>query len=576
MPELDTLPTELFLEIATHLGYLELSRVARCNKLLHRRVEPLIYGNNHNEIMRWACANGNLASIRLAASYGASVSWLEMPKPGRFRGKKGIEQKYSKILLLQLAARKYHVNAYNLLIDLGARIEVADMTSGMLRAMIKTLRRLGNDAPLRRFLHMVLDTQHDLKNSLQLDLILLELVMTKEPPLDLVQLLLDRGANPNQAQYRGSYEKISLLSTAIEANNAPLFKCLLASGADINGPRPIHTRLYGRLPQHIPIFKAAEMIAKNGIGWASLIELCLDNGALIDHQFPIAPPPREWSRYFYATPLLIYLESIETWDEDRDIGPIHGLTYLIARGASITKLSDDLDKRRLGLQWCQETPSAIEILLDKWGLEQLVVPRFFNTVKFLIELGSGIERISQILMKYESTHTSESELQPEILDAWQRFLSLLLDGQRARFTTFLSDIILNRSFAETDFGDVSKATIDYLLAGGADINARVQPSDPDNDTVFFRRCLNLRRTCQLDYPRDTLYYYRNAYRKENDRRLSFFRFLMSRGADPSLGNREGETAVDLFMSDMENFDPRNVDYGSFLGRLINILKGEEV
>ncbi|KAK2808831.1 hypothetical protein FQN50_004307 [Emmonsiellopsis sp. PD_5] len=576
MSSLETLPTELLLDIAARLGYPELSRLARCNKLLHRRVEPLIYENNHKEIMRWACANGNLAAIRLAASYGASVSWLEMPKPGRFSGQTGIEQQYSKILLLQLAARKNQANAFNLLIDLGARIEVFDMNLGMLRAMINTLCKLGNDVPLRRFLDMVLDTHDNLKNTPQLDVILLELVMTKQPPLDLVQPLLDRGANPNQAQYRGSYEKISLLSTAIEANNTPLFECLLAGGADINGPGPVNTRLYGHLPQHIPIFKAAEMIAKNGIGWASLIELCLDNGALIDHQFPVTTPSKNFRLYFYATPLLVYLLSIETWEEGSGIDPIAGLTYLIERGASITKASDYLDKSDLGFQRWEETPSAIEILLGKWGLEQLVVPRFFDTVKFLIESGSGTERISQILMKYESIHASGSKPQPEILDAWQRFLSLLLDGQQARFTTFLSDIILNRSFSETVFEDVSKASIDYLLAGGADINARVQPSDPDSGTAFFRRCLDLRRTCQLDYAGYTLYNYTPGSRYENDRYLSFFRFLMSRGADHSLGIREGETAVDLFMSDMGKFDPQNMDYGSFLGRLINTLKGEEV
>ena len=78
---LDQLPLEILNAIADLLDDSSLARLARCSRWLKRYCEPILYGNSRrlNKAVRWACVQGEVDTMNLAAIYGGTLSYVESP-----------------------------------------------------------------------------------------------------------------------------------------------------------------------------------------------------------------------------------------------------------------------------------------------------------------------------------------------------------------------------------------------------------------------------------------------------------------------------------------------------------------
>ena len=178
---IECLPTELLDAIAGHLSHADLGILLQSSQHLHRRIEPVLYGSPTalNQAMRWACKNARLSTIHLAASYGADVSVVHVPRRTRPR----LRRVYSDlpdaihVSTLQLAAKYHHVDAFAVLLELGAQVDqrVDGHQIGYLMQQL-----LANELLQEHFLNAGLDSQ--LRERLDLDISLL-LVITKAPEI---------------------------------------------------------------------------------------------------------------------------------------------------------------------------------------------------------------------------------------------------------------------------------------------------------------------------------------------------------------------------------------------------------
>jgi hypothetical protein len=174
---IECLPTELLVDIAGHLSHANLGLLLQSSKHLHRRIEPILYGSPTalNQAMRWACKNARLSTIHLAASYGADVSVVHVPRVGRPRlGRLYSDLPDVHVSTLQLAAKHHHVDVFAVLLELGAQVDPR-VDGHQIGYLMQHL--LANELLKDHFLKAGLDSQ--LRERLDLDISLV-LVITKE------------------------------------------------------------------------------------------------------------------------------------------------------------------------------------------------------------------------------------------------------------------------------------------------------------------------------------------------------------------------------------------------------------
>jgi len=299
--KLESFIPELLEVITGDLDSSDLARLLTCSKSFQQRLEPILYGSKDlsNRAMHWACLNGNLSTIHRAIAYGAFINAIETPHV-----MKG-NPKPVKVLPLYLAARRSHADAFKLLLELGARVDDSDVDIRQLNDLMKCLCTSANFPLLAAFLKAGLDSQVRTRQCSEVAWPLIPAIRSGAS-LDIVRLLLDKGANPNQLQFCQGIITMSPLSSAIMANSVPLFNLLLESGAKIDGT---DFRAVTRRALHIPIFAAAQAMARHAHG-RQMMQLCLDNGANINRR---ATSMFNSNKYISrdTTPVLIYLDSIE-------------------------------------------------------------------------------------------------------------------------------------------------------------------------------------------------------------------------------------------------------------------------
>lgn len=187
---IESLAPELSDGLANYLSLSELSRLMRTSRGLHRRLEPLLYVSQaaRNEALRWACTRGQLSAIRrVISTYGASPSTVRVAGTGG---------PSPTALTLHLAARKGHLDAFKLLLELGARVDDSDATTTQLESLLRRLFSPPKPGFVQAFFEAGCGSQLP---SRLLDRSLVMLI-NKGASLDLVELALDSGASPNRTQ----------------------------------------------------------------------------------------------------------------------------------------------------------------------------------------------------------------------------------------------------------------------------------------------------------------------------------------------------------------------------------------
>ncbi|RDL40747.1 uncharacterized protein BP5553_00726 [Venustampulla echinocandica] len=544
---MESLVPELFHNILGQLSYAELARLLRCSKYLHYNIEPFLYRSEaaHSEAMRWACKTGNLQTIRLAISYGACVSTIKQPgRPNYSLDSSGNTRMEAtdnvKGLTLQLAARKHHVDAFALLLELGAGIGNEE---SMQRKLMQLLCSRGRETLLRHFLNAGFGPQVIDRPGMYLSVVS---IIRSGGSLDTVRILLDEGAQLDRLEPIGEHTLASPLSAAIMENSTSLFDLLIERGANIHGTEEYYTFNKGlrheypfSIPLHIPVFAAAQVMAKQGV---TMMQRCLDSGADINRRYYAKPWNDRLYLHYYTTPLLHYLDSIDSWKSDTGLRPVDGLAYLFEEEAELETEEDHID----ALIRPDERPSSVERLLDKWGLEQLPNPEFFTAVKFLVMTGA-MYSAKRILTKYRCW------IYPgrlDIITGWQQFVDLILknrdicDVNSETNDALLRHIILKKATNLGDFGDVERSTINCLLKAGANINDHL---GCHGRTALYELCLS--HSLEKFQHRYGWYIHSCDY---ICKRIEFFSFLVEKGAYPSI-IADGRLTIDILMGYIDPF-----------------------
>ncbi|KAG4435176.1 hypothetical protein IFR05_009345 [Cadophora sp. M221] len=531
--------------------YAAISRMLRCSKCLYSRLKPVLYGSPAalERAMRRACKAGNTQTIRVATSYGAEVSTI-----GR----------YYRCSTLKLAAERGHVEAFDLLVKLGATFNHSNVTLSprFSRSLCSTVK----EAVLFSFLNAGFVSVPGIELSLCL------VIRTGGSP-GLVRALLDHGLDINRHERTNDHHIIvTPLSTAIMENKMSVFDVLIERGADIHGtekcnPFKKQVPYPFREPLHLPIYAAAVSMAKHGS--TAMIQSCLDLGADINYHSHTRAHSSALA--VCTTPLLMYLSAIENWTANADFRPVDGLAYLLQHN-SMFELQLVAPHHRVDNAYV-ETVSAIEVLLDKWGIQKLSNPEFFATIEFLIETGAGRDNYNRILTKYrhfKGRNGVEDGHPPHILTHWTRFVDLFIKRHTNTSNPTANEALLRTIFLRDRphevFRDIDRCTVRCLIRAGADINAH---TGHDGPTILHEVCDS----------RDLVTFthisgHEDVFACGHVRRMcSYFSFLHDIGADPRIVIM-GKSPMDILLEPSDRSFRLTDSAEKYLVRLGNILLGK--
>lgn len=324
----------------------------------------------------------------------------------------------------------------------------------------------------------------------------------------------------------------------------------------MNGPRL--DRIV-KLPLHIPLYAVAYTgAAKDEADIVDRLQLCIDAGADVNHRAAVAIrglPCYRHDRFLYTTPFLFYLNSIKSWKTEaasRHEAIIH---WFKKNGASIlpepvpevpTSITEKGFKQI-------SPPSPVQLLLDKWGVEECATPSFLDILKLLISLGGLPPQTAGTLLA-KCDFPSDAHLPDAVLSAWTSLITLLPQHPTLDLNLTLWEYIVAKGTAssETDstpIGALSYPTIDALLAAGADINWLPPDDMHDNITAGRTALLELCAAYHdLEYNHWGSWEHLAVHHRDVGRlavqRKELVQFLLGRGADPGV-RWQGKTAVQV-------------------------------
>ncbi|KAK4208007.1 hypothetical protein QBC37DRAFT_487125 [Rhypophila decipiens] len=560
---LESLPLELLTQITGSLEQRNISALMRTSRKLYHNLESSLYRSKEarNRALRWVCTHGHVNIIRrLISVYESSPSVVD-------RGG----------LTLNLALKAQQLDAFQLLLQLGAGIDGQHENSHQLRTLVRELSCSSASSEFARAFFKAGRAAQLPRRLLDVSLMMM---VRHQLPVDLVELVLNHGASVNKSHsVRIGSEKTwaNPLSASILFNSRPVFDLLRNRGASIHGTVVNYPR---RRPLHIPIYAAAYSILEHG---THMFQSCLDNGADINHGAVLSTRAAS-RRYHYGTPLLGYLDSIESWPVGTNVGsgggPLDHLGHLLNSGAII---SDNLPTVPFpgphGRPHDQTAPhSSLHLLLDnmKGNLNQLADAQFQAVAKLLIQHGAlsgsgdpkvAAERIKRLLLDYDHGHRGAT-YPASVVQAWRAFVTLLLDSACSLDETnghvrwqdaLLSDYIYDRG---TDSGqaptDLTFEAISLLISHvGADINATPLP-------VLHRLChfYHLMEATHNIGPNDA-YERHHSHGIADQRRRLVSALVEKYRANPDLkisaespgeGGGPGRTAEEILLSEWEGLE----------------------
>ncbi|KAK8105482.1 hypothetical protein PG999_008841 [Apiospora kogelbergensis] len=590
-----------------HLDCMSLARLSQCSHFLNRRLEPLLYGTHdaRNAALRDGCVTGNLPAIRKATSYGANPGVLR-----RYISNKAVlhvdqATGYREFSSLQLALKARQLEAFKLLLELGAGITPRDYSGvkgldSQLKTFAERLAEVQSVAFLKAFVEARAETpywQDGRKEECSQAKAVLsrlpfpEVVRWATPAL--LETLVDNGASLNQAFPSSFHDDprkkrpMTPLGAACLRGDLEVFHLLVARGAQVNVDDSLRNE-YSNGHTHIPIFVAAHYMAETGD--PSMLDACVAGGADVNlpchiHD-PSLSPEAHFSRvppyHVCTTPLLVYIKAIQLWDTATHLTPTEGVDHFIhALGANVvspvatpfkrayTNFNQELHDRNF-----EGIPSPVELLLVNCGIESLAIPEFFSTIRLLVQHNGTGPDLARILVRLDGqTDWSGDKPVVDVEGLWQQFLALLkpqweLLDQTAK-DSLLRRVIVDKAGLRSRVGHpsvwikcqaIGRTSISALVRAGADINCVASKNDPypSRNTPLHQLVSSFVHTDCLvedhlhDHPRGVYCPYTRDILESFG---GFLAHLVNEGADPlavdTSEHREDErTAIDTLLSPM--------------------------
>ncbi|KAL4793088.1 hypothetical protein BDV19DRAFT_367282 [Aspergillus venezuelensis] len=476
------LPQELLDKVAAYVWHEEdLIRLRGLSNRMTRAVDHELFSAQHqgprNRAMAHACRTGLVPFIRrLVVDCGVDASVVRIPyrfpRPTAPTQPRGFARKMYDLgfetSTLMIAVARGQVDAFRVLLALGARIDVPGVQQKVHKMLVKRICSPKDDwGLLRTFFEEGVDSQMQSEHHASFTLPLLHVIQAPgqtSPPTEQVRLLLERGAGEFVNQFHSVYRHnlvtpltVTILQTQYDP--IPILDLLHGAGALINGPQYL---LPLESPIHIPILAAAERMIKSGD--QSVMDWCLRNGADLCVQVLAGSGKyyanRDLSSYYYnsttANPQTeaILLPRPGMW-------PVE---YILWQWTMMKKKTADPIYRRI-VEW----------------LVRHTITRGINSI---IEL---LLRAENALQGYYTTpwNTGGEEPNAEIVEVWIEIVrDLILKESQVTPTKLLSGYIISKGLSGSPFQSAGRATIDLLLEEGGDINA----TSEDDSTVLHRLC----------------------------------------------------------------------------------------
>ncbi|KAK0624140.1 hypothetical protein B0T14DRAFT_495481 [Immersiella caudata] len=614
---IERLAQELFDLILEVLPVDDTARLSRCSKWLQFRIQPALLGTEvrRSRAMKWACEKGLNTSIRTLLSYGASPTAIVLPDSL-------CHNSTYTVSTLQLTIKHGLIDTFNLLIELGAGINTGVRPGGAsIRNFISDLyyhhpnRPIAVETFLRAGLASQLEQRHRdnmLTRAVNFRPRFDDPTLADWPSPEIVSMLLDSGADPNCVHRdgpRAEADSLSPLSATLLSGRWDLFDLLRARGAEIQGVRKTDHRIWHRRPVHVPIMAAvvAMLRSKGGIS-VEPVQKCLDAGAdinvaVLSRSLNYAKADRGPCMTL-ITPIDLYLGAANFWANGRDV--LQGLQYLLDNGASLDSVTEmpsiyaDGMRRNSREELHLDTyrfvvrHPTVRILLDRCQVENLRQPQCLETVKLLIRHGGLGDQPGQVLARYDCNDEMGQELIPfwwDLLDAVMDIMPekedrtrllyeyIVAKGEYPELGTPLApepDAFLPRRdqvAQRPNIGELTYATVRYLMLAGANINAALPAPLDRPQTCVFLLCDRYANKRQHFFPRDLP--------RLLPERIAFLTWLVEEaGVDPSIRatywSRDGNvncTAAELLCQEMSQL--RDDERGPAEG-LILVLGGEPV
>ncbi|EOO01232.1 putative ankyrin repeat protein [Phaeoacremonium minimum UCRPA7] len=506
--------------------------------------------------MRWGCRTGSVDTIRLTVKYGADVNIV---------GDENLTG--AKILTLSLAAKHRRADAFECLLRLGSWFHDVDLPPDIRAQQASHLvthvckcaasNNQSERDVVRIFYDWALDWQvKRCGHGPDVYWPLVKLIASGVS-VDVVRLLLDRGADVNRLDSYKHITFLSPLSAAIFANSADVFRLLISRGANIHGT-PLSKPTFGCL--HVPVFAAAHMIATSEHG-IEMMRLCLDNGADINQTVLLVGLPSgivyEHSRWncdrypqsYLGTPIWVFLDSITSWSEDSVPDLIEALDFLHEQKASTATPAVGFPHYYEGPIYPQflQPVKLLEMLLNKWYVRILRLPRGLEVIATLINHGAA-EDTTWFLVRYSlrspwpflgSKRLDREQVWEGLAKLAETFITNLPPDQLNKVLCgYINELWLeNRRVIR-----LNEAVIGFMLAAGANINARfgaLGMEAPGGKTILQMIC------AELNTPVPG-----RGLRPHSTNGL--LRFLISREADPHL-LFQGKTCFDILLEDLGRY-----------------------
>ncbi|KAH7082822.1 hypothetical protein BKA63DRAFT_583954 [Paraphoma chrysanthemicola] len=593
-----------------HLDCMSLSRLSQCSHFLNHRLEHLLYGtlDARNAALRYGCMTGNLHAIQKAASCGANSSVVQRYTLNNAVVHAEQATGYREVSSLQLALKAGQLEAFNLLLDLGAGFTPDDYSSitisnSQLKTFAQRLAEPSNVAFLKTFMEARAETPYwkdDRRDNHSQALAVVKKIpfphVVRWASPTILGTLLNNGASLDQVtalshvDMTGKKQPLTPLSAACLRGDVEVFNLLVARGAHVDIEDSLHSK-YPANYTHIPIFMAARYMGAEGS--TDMLDACIAAGADVNRPCHInkVPSTDEYTQpepqHVCTTPLLEYLESIKSWNIASfsfiklHLTPYEGIAhFLYTLGANVpspvaplVKRETSNNDRELHERTFGGFPSPVELLLAKWGIKSLAIPEFFSVIKLLVEHGGTGSDLGKMLVRFEGQNEPSGSNIVDMEGLWQQFLALLLPRlkllDQVSKNALLRRVIVDKAAMRHRIAHpsrwvkvraIGRASIRILLDAGADINDIVVACDtnpiPSTKTALHQLISSFVHTDCLtedflhDHPQGHVCpYTADVVESFGD----FLTFLIKEGADPLIEDTskyrgDERTAIDTLLS----------------------------